>query len=60
MSTVIEFQKSNSKPKGFFGPAQILMFTGVRQERLVDEISQVKTKRRLVTRQSQIALEDLE
>jgi hypothetical protein len=60
MTTVIAFQKSNIKPSTFMGPAQILMFTGVRQERLGDDAAQPKTKRRMVTRQSQIALEDLE
>jgi hypothetical protein len=60
MATVIAFQKSNIKPSTFKGPAQILMFTGVRQERLEDDSSEPKTKRRMVTRQSQIALEDLE
>jgi hypothetical protein len=60
MSTVIAFQKSNKKPSGFFGPAQILMFTGVRQERLIVDAQDSKPKRRLVTRQSQVILEDLE
>jgi hypothetical protein len=60
MSTVIAFPKLYRKPKSFFGQAQILIFTGVRHERLTDEdIMHHKPKRRLVTRQSELMAEEL-
>jgi hypothetical protein len=61
MSTVIAFQKLNKKSPGFYGPAQIVIFPGVRHERLTDsEIAKSNTNRRLVMRANQAVAEEFE
>ena len=66
MATVIAFPKrelnsAEKRPAHMSGPATIVMFTGVRMERLEDEPSQPRsTPRRLFATNSQATAEELE
>jgi hypothetical protein len=63
MAAVIAFPKlqDGQRREKFFGPGQVMIFTGVRHERLVDvvEISP-QPNRRLPSRRNQATAEELE
>lgn len=64
MAAVIAFPKQQLKyqrNEKFFGPAQVMIFTGVRHERLVDtaEVA-ARQNRRLPSRRNQATAEELE
>jgi hypothetical protein len=63
MSAVIAFpktQRDENAEMRFFGPAQVVMFTGVRVERLTDSHFETKPKPRRVARSNQATAEDLD
>jgi hypothetical protein len=64
MAAVLEFsiRRSERKTEGkTFGPAQIIMFTGVRVERLLDTETETPTRQaRLQRRSNQATAEELE
>ena len=64
MATVIAFPKQEGRAREKVegqGPATIIMFTGVRVERLEDESAPSRsTKRRMITKTSEATAEELE
>ena len=63
MATVIAFPKQQGGVRQSVegqGPATIIMFTGVRVERLDVETSIHPTTRRMISKSSEVTLEDLE
>lgn len=56
---ILEWQAERKAKHKFFGPAQIIMFTGVRFERLVDTPSEQSPRRR-AHRSNQATAEKLE
>jgi hypothetical protein len=64
MAAVIAFPKQNTKKherEKFFGPAQVMIFTGVRHERLVDVVEvSARPNRRLPSRRNQATAEELD
>ena len=66
MTAVIDFASKAKQQKtreAFVGSAEVIIFTGVRFERLHDDENQVvlrSTKRRLPSRQNQATAEELE
>ncbi len=64
MAAVIAFPKQQLKyqrKEKFFGPAQVIVFTGVRHERLVDAADAARRpSRRLPSRRNQATAEELE
>jgi hypothetical protein len=62
MAGVIDFSKRKTEGKNtdiVFGPAQVIIFPGVRVERLVD-VPQAKVARRMPRRSNQATAEELE